>query len=663
MKPERLLKEFQIDDLARAACHDSGILAWEQGLGKSLAAFLLPILKDANRTLIIAPESLHLALTQTAAYFFKIALRPLRDVEHFYRLRLDRPHSGAPVFYVASYTDVGLNGGDEWSPTFGHKGEHFDSDVLIRRRKRFCAENGIHWRSEYSDGIGHTERGITCIFAPTLARVIAMHDTFDCVIVDEGTKLQATESRVAHSIRLLDPAYRYVLTGTPIKNRLESIFWLASWAGSRYGRWPYASTDDARERFANTFLMQERFLTREAEAREQGGRVYNTTKRSNNICAVHQLWKTLAPIVIRRRKIDCGEDIQPKIVKPIIVPPGSAQLAVYRHHLNNPPIFGRNSARRLHRREQLGVQLTMLRLAALHPTSQSLLRAITGVTGGTPRSWTEFTPKFAAALSVVQDCVARGQQVLIGSPFTEFSASLYARLQEAGISSICLDSSLPAKVRGEYADAFKKGRYAVCIAGLKAMGEGHSFENCSNVIVPGYAYGYDENEQFMHRVWRINSPFPITIYPIITQGTIDERLHDIYHEKRNAADLALDGRLFSENSVEVDLETLLTQAIAAFNPDAVTVDEQDIIDQWESNLPKIRKLEAVFRKKQPTSSKTIVLATPADVALAKKAYKIPSPTNFTVNTLRKHYKDGTYRKVTPASIAARHAEFKKRRRK
>lgn len=638
----KLFKPFQVDDLARALCVDGAIIAWEQGLGKSLAAIALGILKEARRTLIIGPEDLHRQLPACAAHFFGKSLRPLRSIEHFYKLRLDRPHSGQPQFFFASYTAIGLNEADEWTDTFGHKGQPKPSAPLLRKRREWCRRHGIKWREDFDEGIGESQRGITCIFTPTLARVIAAHDAFDCVIVDEGTKLQATEARIAASIRLLNPAYRYVLTGTPIKNRLESVFWLCAWAAGRYGRWPYASTDDARERFADTFLQTERFLTREQE----NPLARHTRRRSNRICAVHRLWKTLSPAIIRRRKADCGEDIPPKIVKPIIVPPGKAQLAVYQYHLLNPPLRSRAGNHYLKRREQVGMQLTLLRLAALCPTAESLAESFTGAPGPR-RSWTEFTPKFAACLSLVRDCLNRGQQIIIGSPFREFSTTLHARLQEAKISSLLLDGKISAAKRGDLAAEFKSGKYAVLIAGIKAMGVGHSFENCSNIVVPGYSFALDENEQFTHRIWRLNSPAPITVYPIITQGTIDERLHDIFTEKRDAAALAIDGRLFAEMATEVDLESLIAQTIQAFDANASTVDETSIEDQWGHTALALSKAEKSFWRHRPANGSLIV---PAELHDAMATLKIPSPTQLTVDILRKHYRAGTYRKVSAGTL-------------
>jgi hypothetical protein len=655
------LKPFQIEDLARAALQDGAIIAWEPGMGKSLAAIAWPLVKKARRTLIVAPGSLHHQLTISAANFFDVVLRPLRSIEEFYTLKLDSPppSTGPPEFYVASYQALGLNGGDEWHPQFGHKGQPRTNKALLNRRKAWCAKHRVRYEGY---GIGEARNGITCVWTPTLARVAAAFESFDCVVVDEGTRLQATESRIGASVRLLDPRFRLVLTGTPIKNRLESIFWLASWASGRQGRWPYAPTEAGRERFADTFLKKEKFLTREALAKARGQKASNTTKRSNRICSLHRLWKTLAPVLIRRRKADCGIDIPQKIVKPIIIQPGKSQLAVYRYHLQNPPLRGKKKGSKpAHRRNQVGMQITNLRLAALCPNAEALMEAWTAGEGPR-RSWTEWTPKLFACLEIIRERLSQGQQVIIGSPFREFSRVLHTKLLEAEVPAVLLDGDTSPEERGILADDFKKGKYAILIAGLKAMGEGHSFENCSHLILPGLSYAFDENEQFIHRIWRLTSPGPVTVYPIVMRGSIDEKLHEIFVEKSDAANLAIDGRLFSEPEQDIDPERLLAETILAFTGEIETVDEQDLILQWETSSRQLRHagLQYTEHKRIETT------LTEAEVRQALDAMKIPSPTQLTVDICRKRFREGKtdfptgkkIRKLTTA-LAAKNKKKKK----
>ena len=640
------LKPFQIEDLARAALQDGAIIAWEPGMGKSLAAIAWPLVKKARRTLVVAPGSLHYQMMASAAKFFKISLRQIKNKEDFYRLKLDSPPpaNGPPRFYLTSYQALGLNEADEWSESFGHKGQPRPNKLLVKRRKVWCKLHRVRYDASAGDSVGITSHGITCVWEPTMARIAQTHGSFDCVVVDEGTRLQATESRIGASVRTLEPRYRLVLTGTPIKNRLESIFWLCAWAAGHTGRWPYESTDTAKERFADTFLQKERFLTKEEEAAKKSAS-RSITKRSARICSIHRLWKTLAPVIIRRRKADCGEEIAQKTVTPILVKPGTAQLAVYQYHLQNAPLAGKKPGAKIaHRRTQVGMQITNLRLAALCPNAENLSLAKTGVKG-TKRSWTEWTPKLYTTLQIIRECLASGKQVIVGSPFRDFSQTLQAKLVEAEVASVLLDGDTSPEQRGLLADDFKQGKHAVLIAGLKAMGEGHSFENCAHLVLPGLSYAYDENEQFIHRIWRLTSPGPVNIYPIVMEGSIDQNLHEIFTEKGDAANLAIDGRLFTEPTADIDMEWLIKEAMRIFKADVKTEDEEILMAQWEVTLARqlrhayLQYLEHTAVDDPPT---------PEDVEQALSALSIPSPTQLTIDICRKHNKKGI--KISDAQI-------------
>jgi hypothetical protein len=639
------LKPFQTSDIARAAMHDGVILAWEPGMGKSLAAVAWPLVKKARRTLIVAPGSLHHQLTVSASKFFRVYLNPLRNKQDFFDLDLHRPSTGPPRFYITSYTALGLNEADEWSDSFARPGSPRPNRLLVARRRSWGRRHNIRYDQNCGASIGITKGTITCIWSPTLARLAESYGSFDCVVVDEGTRLQATNSRIGSSIRLLQPRFRLVLTGTPIKNRLESIFWLCAWSAGHTGRWPYSNSDEAKESFARDFHQKEEHPPRKPNAR-------SFTKPSNHICSLPRLWRTLSPIIIRRRKSECGCAIAPKIVTPVFVKSGTAQLAVYRHHLENPPLLS-GRAKPVSPRTRTGMQLTNLRLAALCPDSEKLARAITAGQGP-KRSWTEWTPKLFATLEIIRDCLARGKQVLVGSPFRNFSSALCSKLSEAEVSCVLLDGGTPPTQRGLLADEFKRGIHSVLVAGLKAMGEGHSFENCSELILPGLSFAYDENEQFIHRVWRINSPDPVRIHLLVLEGSIDEKLHEIYTEKGDSSDLAIDGRLFREPISNPDPVWIIREAARIFQKNVPSTDEQILIDSWETSLARqLRLAHLKYLEHKPASGPDA-----NERRAAIELTDLPSPTQHSVDILRKHYKAGTFSRVTSKIIATSIAKLK-----
>lgn len=431
---------------------------------------------------------------------------------------------------------------------------------------------------------------------------VFLTEFFDCVVIDEGVRLKATESLISLGVRTLRPQFRLVLTGTPVKNILDDIFWLAHWACGGHSdptpRWPYEDSDKAKERFANDHLLLERNISREEEYKARTGKNRTTKKRTPRICNIHRLWKLFGPVIIRRRKDDCGEDIVAKRFVPMRIRPGTAQQAVYQRYVANKPVASK-TGEPVKGTTRAAMQLQLLREAALCPDSLHLSQA--NVCGDGPkRSWTDLTPKSIAMLKLVGDLLQVGQQLTIMSSFQHFSRTFSARLTEAGVSHAVLDGSVPPEKRGEIAAEFKARKFAVLIGGIESMSEGHSFDQCSHLILPSLVWAMDKNLQAIDRVHRLTSREDVTIYTFATENTVDVLLESRFQEKKDSAQLALDGRLFADDHKEINLTELLADAITNFNPDAPTFNEKDMETEWDATLRnRLRHAETAWREWHP----------------------------------------------------------------
>ncbi len=464
---------------------------------------------------------------------------------------------------------------------------------------------------------------VKCIYSVSLSDLC--YRAFDCVAIDEGVKMKGEDTLVGKGVRQMDPKYRLILTATPIKNRLPDIFRLAWWAAGgkidAHPRWPYADDSAEREKFAETFMVSERNLTKEEAAAERGGSCGGRFKKlTPEVCNVHLLWKLLGPIVLRRRKDDTGEDIVPKVRKVIRVEMGTEQQRVYRYHLD---------AQYLDKNDMpaIGAQLQALRMAAADPSSSHLKPA-----GGMPsescdchvtvevdgkqhkepkkgcpkckgsgrvplpeRSAMAYIPKHATALSVVQEVLDRKEQVVVFSAFNDPLDHLSKWLTQANVRHITLDGRTSQKARGRLAAIFKKGRHSalstqnsalpdapipVMLAGVECVAEGHSFHLANNVILIAYSWAYDKFKQALDRVHRMNSQKPVNVYVILCTGTIDAKLESLVNDKGDASELCLDGRLIGERTEEVNLAELLRVAHREFDEKTKTIDEGLLLAQW-----------------------------------------------------------------------------------
>lgn len=619
-------KKFQKEDIARAACVDGLIFGHVQGLGKSLAAFAFPILKGARRVLIVAPGGLHKSFRETAARFLGKPLPVLNTIADLKRWKLDQPpRENAPIqFFITSYEALTQNGGDEWEPE-----RNKDGEAIIRANDKKRILNYHAWAqktaiarltgqsfdaSEIFESIGTTVNGITCLWRPTMATVLAGYEAhgagFDALSIDEATRLQSTCSRIAMGVRKLNPKYRILLTGTPIKNKVDSIFHLLHYAAGGHSqptaRFPFNNDAEAKERFANLHLEKDRFTTREKLRNQQRLANYEKAthakivKRSSRICNIHHLWKLTAPTIIRRRKDDCGEDIVERTFRPIVVKPGSAQLKVYGHHLKYRPVSPKGDPTTLlGNRSSLGYQLNILRQVALSPDDPDLKQIIQTSHADCKASWTPWTPKLSTVMTLIAKLLREGEQVIIGSPFRHFNETVNRFLVEAEVPNLLLDGQIAPSKRGLLVNRFKNKEIPVIVAGLKAMGEGHSLECCSHLITPSISWAYDENDQFIDRIWRLNSKKPVTIYPIITEGFIDELMHSTYADKRDSAQLALDARLSTDQVDDINPEILLADAYDKYRSNSESIPEETLVDGWPSLRESLTKAARRYREFHP----------------------------------------------------------------
>jgi hypothetical protein len=71
----------------------------------------------------------------------------------------------------------------------------------------------------------------------------------------------------------------------------------------------------------------------------------------------------------------------------------------------------------------------------------------------------------------------------------------------------------------------------------------------------------------------------VNVWSVICEGSVDRKLEAGIHEKKDAAELVLDGHLLGELPAEVNLAELLHIAQREFQ-DVKTLDEEDLEQGW-----------------------------------------------------------------------------------
>ena len=160
----------------------------------------------------------------------------------------------------------------------------------------------------------------------------------DLVILDEAQRIKNWSTRTARSVKQIASPYAIVLTGTPLENRIEELVSIVEFID------PF--------RLGPTFRLLDAHQTRDENGRVIGYR------------DLGQLSKTLAPVVIRRRKREVMAHLPERLEKTFFVPMTREQLV---HHRENEEIVARIAAkwrrsRHLSERDQRRLMIALQRM-------------------------------------------------------------------------------------------------------------------------------------------------------------------------------------------------------------------------------------------------------------------------------------------------------------
>jgi SNF2 family DNA or RNA helicase len=335
------------------------------------------------------------------------------------------------------------------------------------------------------------------------------------VILDESQAIKNPESNRAKAAAQLQADFRIAMTGTPIENRVTEL-----WSLFRYlNPGLLGSLKSFEDRFAVPIQ------------RDQSASARNTLRR-----LVH-------PFILRRTKSQVLEELpaRTEIVREIEL--SREETALYEAARISAlkelqEIKDKDSGQS---RLQILAALTRLRQLCCNP------RMVL------PDSTVE-SSKLETFREIMEELKENRHKVLVFSQFVKHLEILKAELDEMGISYQYLDGSTPERERQKRVDAFQSGESDAFLISIKAGGSGLNLTAADYVIHTDPWWNPAVEDQATDRAHRIGQTRPVTVYRLITQGTIEEKIVRLHHEKRDIADKLLEG---TEQATKLSAEELI----------------------------------------------------------------------------------------------------------
>lgn len=321
------------------------------------------------------------------------------------------------------------------------------------------------------------------------------------VIADEAQAIKNAAAKRSLAVFELNADFRMALSGTPVENRLAEL-----WSIMRFVN-PGLLGSLARfnQRFATPI---ERDRSREAQ---------------------QVLKKLIAPFVLRRTKAQVLQDLPPRTELVLPVAPEPAEAAHYealRRQAAAAADHALSSAPLAQARINILAQLMRLRRAACDPRLVSEAPDLRGA-------------KLQVFLDLVSSLVANGHKALVFSQFVDYLSLLRAALDAAKVAYQYLDGATPGAVRTQRVAAFQAGAGDVFLISLKAGGFGLNLTAADYVVITDPWWNPAAEDQASGRAHRIGQQRPVTVYRLVTQGTVEESIVALHHDKRALAESIL----------------------------------------------------------------------------------------------------------------------------
>ncbi len=339
------------------------------------------------------------------------------------------------------------------------------------------------------------------------------------IVIDEAQAIKNMATQRSKAVMELKGRFRMVTTGTPVENHLGELWNIF--------------------RFINPGLLG---------TIEEFNRRFAAPIQQRQDHEIRQQLKTLiSPFILRRLKSQVLDELPPKTESVIYVEPSKEEVALY-ESLRRKALDDLSSGESKGNHIRILAHIMKLRRACCHP---SLVIPDAGFQGS----------KLDAFAECLEEILDNNHRVLVFSQFTDHLDIVRKHCDAQKVTYQYLDGSTHASERARRIKAFQQGEGSVFLMSLKAGGVGVNLTAADYVILLDPWWNPAVEDQATARAHRMGQERPVTIYRLITRGTIEEKIIDLHKHKRDLAESLLDGGDISGKMSAEELMKLIQESV------------------------------------------------------------------------------------------------------
>jgi superfamily II DNA or RNA helicase len=462
---------YQREGMLHLAFTERALLADEMGLGKTIQAIaacaLLRRLGKARRVLVVTPASLKTEWEEQIQRFTDLPLQLVFGARHERLKAYDRA-----------------------------KGSQIPVTPAATGEKLFFTI--VNYEQMLADALEVNAR-----LQP------------DVVVLDEAQRIKNWSAKTTQAIKRLRSRYAFVLTGTPIENRIDELHSLMDYLNPSV--------------LGPLFRFNREFYELDDRGRPAGYR------------NLQQLHDRIAPHMLRRRKADVETELPDRTDRNHFVGMSPEQQAEYEGH-----------------------EAAVARLAALakrrpltQPEQDKLMRELAMMRMVCDTNYIlnpddKVCPKLGELEKILEECRENDAKVILFSEWERMLELVRELCGRLNLGFAWHTGTVPQRRRRAEINAFKNDPNCRVFLSTDSGSTGLNLQNASVVINCDLPWNPAKLEQRIARAWRKHQTKPVTVINLVSEKTIEHRMLETLAHKQALSDGVLDLR---GNLQEIKLRT------------------------------------------------------------------------------------------------------------
>ncbi|MBS1253406.1 MAG: Replicative DNA helicase [Anaerolineales bacterium] len=329
----------------------------------------------------------------------------------------------------------------------------------------------------------------------------------DVIILDEAQRIKNWRTKTADTVKRLESPYAFVLTGTPLENRLDELYSIFQFLNPRI--------------LGPLWKFNERYF----QVEPKGKSSYKVLGYKN----LDELRTRIGPYVLRRVRDEVLDDLPARTDNNFFVEMTDPQWKHYEEYQATVARLISQAKRRPLTPKERNVLLgSLVKMRVICNALALHLKDLD------PKDHERTAPKLRELRHILTDEVSEnGHKALVFSQWTGMLELTEPMLQRIGLGYEKLSGDVPTSKRSELIERFFEDDDCRVFLSTDAGGTGLNLQAASLVINLDLPWNPAVLEQRIARAHRHGQPRGVQVVNLIAQKTIEERMLDTLQAKRD----------------------------------------------------------------------------------------------------------------------------------